>query len=652
MTRPEIAPDETRSPDDLKGYPRWLREIDARLPITAQFLLVGNTRDRYLIPTHAATQASEESPPAFARHSLNQALWSVLARSGFVCMVTYDSVDSWGVLPDTLRAKGILRELLVKFPRAEKETRELADVADVARAIVSPQTDGATKPERVAFLLPYASRLVASVGRLTPQENRFFLACAKLAHTANPLELKGRSIPVFNPILWVLDGERDVPHWLVAGNGSVQYVAIPTPTVKQRADGGHLVLLQNKEFRALTPPDRASIVDRLARRSEGLSLTGVIDAARLTRELPNGLDGIEEAVRIAKVGVVENPWRDKADLIRDEGYKSLSGRVLGQEIAVRKVLDILVRSATGLTGAHASGNVSRPRGVLFLAGPTGVGKTELAKAITELVFGDEDAYVRFDMSEFRSEHAGERLVGAPPGYVGFDAGGELTNAVRRQPMSVVLFDEIEKAHPRILDKFLQILSDGRLTDGTGATVYFTECVLVFTSNLGMFRTAREGDHEMRIANPDTVYDAGRVYETFDRHIKDAVEQYFQDIERPELLNRLGNNIVVLDYINDVVAHDIVDRMIGKVRERVKREFGVTLEVAGHARDTIFASARLRPQLGGKEIDSVVESALVNPLARYLFHNRPSAGATVTVESVVLEGGIWDLQATAGHAPAM
>ena len=167
----------------------------------------------------------------------------------------------------------------------------------------------------------------------------------------------------------------------------------------------------------------------------------------------------------------------------------------GQRQAVTKTIDILMRSVMGLTGAQARSSGNRPRGVLFFAGPTGVGKTELAKTLTQLIFGDDRAYIRFDMSEFAEEHTGARLLGAPPGYIGYDAGGELTNAVREKPFSVVLFDEIEKAHPRILDKFLQILEDGRLTDGRGETAYFSEAILVFTSNLGIFV---EDEHGQRV----------------------------------------------------------------------------------------------------------------------------------------------------------
>jgi ATP-dependent Clp protease ATP-binding subunit ClpA len=156
------------------------------------------------------------------------------------------------------------------------------------------------------------------------------------------------------------------------------------------------------------------------------------------------------------------------------------------------VLDILKRTSIGLTGAQSRGLSARPRGVLFFAGPTGVGKTEMAKSIAEIVFGDESAYLRFDMSEFSAEHSGDRLIGAPPGYVGYDQGGELTNAMREQPFRVVLFDEIEKAHNRILDKFLQVLEDGRLTDGRGDTVYFSESLIIFTSNAGVSRKLPDG----------------------------------------------------------------------------------------------------------------------------------------------------------------
>ena len=167
------------------------------------------------------------------------------------------------------------------------------------------------------------------------------------------------------------------------------------------------------------------------------------------------------------------------------------------------MLDIVKRAVTGIGQSPRGG---RPRGVAFLAGPTGVGKTELAKTITSLLFGDESAYIRFDMSEFSAEHADQRLIGAPPGYVGYDVGGELTNAIREKPFSVVLFDEIEKAHPRILDKFLQVLDDGVLTSGRGDRVYFSEAFIVFTSNLGIYSDRSGGRTRARTSLPDEPFE--------------------------------------------------------------------------------------------------------------------------------------------------
>ena len=174
-----------------------------------------------------------------------------------------------------------------------------------------------------------------------------------------------------------------------------------------------------------------------------------------------------------------------------------------------------------------------------------------------IVGGDS---VRFDMSEFSSEHADARLIGAPPGYVGHDAGGELVNAVRQRPFSVVLFDEIEKAHPRILDKFLQILDDGRLTDGRGDTVYFSEAVIVFTSNLGVYVRDEHGEPALNVSPDD---DHAEVSSKIHR----AIENHFRfQLQRPELLNRIGDNIVVFDFIREDLARRIMDKMLGNVVE--------------------------------------------------------------------------------------
>ena len=302
--------------------------------------------------------------------------------------------------------------------------------------------------------------------------------------------------------------------------------------------------------------------------------------------------------------------------------------VKGQSRAVQQTLDILKRSVTGLTAAQASSSGNKPRGVLFFAGPTGVGKTELAKAITRLLFGDESACVRFDMSEFSAEHSDARLIGAPPGFVGHDAGGELVNAIRQRPFSVVLFDEIEKAHPLILDKFLQILDDGRLTDGRGDTVYFSESVIIFTSNLGVYVRNEVGEPVLNVSPDDHYEDVStRIHRAIGNHFRFA-------LQRPELLNRIGDNIVVFDFIRADVAGQIMDKMLGNIIERVREEHDVTLVVGEQPYATLVEQCLSDLTHGGRGIGNRLESVLINPLARALFDFEFEAGQTITVDRLV------------------
>ncbi|NJM13830.1 MAG: ATP-dependent Clp protease ATP-binding subunit [Synechococcaceae cyanobacterium SM1_2_3] len=312
-------------------------------------------------------------------------------------------------------------------------------------------------------------------------------------------------------------------------------------------------------------------------------------------------------------------------------------RVKGQQPAVVKTVDILMRSVMGLTGAQAASTSGRPRGALFFAGPTGVGKTELARALTAHLFGDERAYIRFDMSEFAAEHADARLMGAPPGYVGYDAGGELTNAVKAKPFSVILFDEIEKAHPRILDKFLQILEDGRLTDGRGATVYFSEALLIFTSNLGIYVRDDQGRRQLNIQ-------AGEPYADVERKVRAAIVDYFKfTLGRPELLNRIGDNIVVFDFIQPAIAEQIFTGMVANVVQRVAEEHDVILNIAPEARQQLLTWCTHDLSDGGRGIGNRLETTLVNPLARVLFQVPPGVQRPMTITAARLDANVYSVE---------
>jgi ATP-dependent Clp protease ATP-binding subunit ClpA len=364
-------------------------------------------------------------------------------------------------------------------------------------------------------------------------------------------------------------------------------------------------------------------------------LRALFTVNRLARAFNESRPDIGRAVSLFRHGQHDNPWAQDTVLQKIHAAgAALEKAVKGQNFAIEQMLDRLKRSVLGMSGAHVSATSRRPRVVMMLAGPTGVGKTELVRALTRHLFGSEEMYTRFDMSEFSAAHADQRLVGAPPSYVGYEQGGELTNAVRRKPFSVLLFDEIEKAHPHILDKFLQILEDGRLTDGRGHTVYFAECLLFFTTNLGVYRNYQEtpnGAFQRALAVP---YDS--TYADLESAVRQGISHEFRSvIGRPEIENRLGENIVVFDFIRPPVVQSIVQAMQDRVVARAG-ERGFELQISNEVRTSLVNAASQACQVfGGRGIGNVVEQQLVNPLARAMFECRVAGRSdTLIVKSIL------------------
>ena len=299
---------------------------------------------------------------------------------------------------------------------------------------------------------------------------------------------------------------------------------------------------------------------------------------------------------------------ETAKLLRMED--ELGRRVVGQTEAVRAVSDAVRRARAGIADEN------RPTGSFLFLGPTGVGKTELAKALAGFLFDDERAMVRIDMSEYSEKHSVARLVGAPPGYVGYDQGGQLTEAVRRRPYTVVLFDEVEKAHPDVFDALLQVLDDGRLTDGQGRTVDFRNAILVLTSNLG----------SQAIADP-ALDDVRR---------RDAVMAVVQRHFKPEFLNRLDDVVVFHALSTEELTH-IVDIQIDVLRTRLAKR-RLTLDVADAAREWLALNG-FDPVYGARPLRRLVQSAIGDQLARELLAGDVREGDTVRVDlDPTAEGG--------------
>ncbi|MEM7017678.1 MAG: AAA family ATPase, partial [Pseudomonadota bacterium] len=365
--------------------------------------------------------------------------------------------------------------------------------------------------------------------------------------------------------------------------------------------------------------------------TEGFSYYEILSLVGLSQREQLPVTDIGNLCERFKYGITESEW-DKLDKARlDKSGEFIRGRIKGQESAIIRLLEIIKRAKLGLS-AGGGGRNQRPRGVLFFAGPTGVGKTEMAKGLAELLFGDESRLIRFDMSEYASPHADQKLLGAPPGYVGYEAGGKLTNAMKEQPFSVLLFDEIEKAHPAIFDKFLQILDDGRLTDGQGDTVYFSESIIIFTSNLGTVTTSQETGERQALVTPEMPY-----HDVQDTILAAIREHFHYTLGRPEILNRFGENFVVFDYIRPPADEQIVTRLLSQLRDSLAEQQNIQLRFHKTVFEQLVKLARGNLAYGGRGIRNMVDAALINPLAAALFDNDVQAGTEVGLEQIIDHG---------------
>ncbi|WP_405851531.1 ATP-dependent Clp protease ATP-binding subunit [Streptomyces sp. NBC_00090] len=389
--------------------------------------------------------------------------------------------------------------------------------------------------------------------------------------------------------------------------------------------------------------------DRLAklRREKDQAVAGeefekASELKRQIAEVEGELAGIEER----REGVVSVTAADIADIVsRRTGIpvaqltasekerllkleEAMHARIVGQGEAVTAVSEAVRRNRAGM------GDPNRPVGSFLFLGPTGVGKTELAKTLAELLFGDEDRMIRFDMSEFQEKHTVARLVGAPPGYVGYEEAGQLTEKVRRRPYSVVLFDEVEKGHPDVFNTLLQILDDGRLTDGQGRTVDFRHCVVIMTSNIGAHRIlAHEGDAA---------------------ELKDELMQDLREKFLPEFLNRI-DDIIVFHSLTEGDLSEILEHLLDRSKHRVHAQ-GMTLEVTEAAKKLLVAHG-YQPAFGARPLRRTIQRELDNRVASLLLGGEAGPGDTIVADIVddslhclIRKGASENGTADAGGAP--
>ncbi len=292
----------------------------------------------------------------------------------------------------------------------------------------------------------------------------------------------------------------------------------------------------------------------------------------------------------------------------------LKQRVVGQDEAIDKIAKAIRRNKTGVS------DPKRPLGTFLFLGPTGVGKTELAKSLAELVFGKPESLIKIDMSEFMEKHNVSRLVGAPPGYVGYDDGGKLTEAVRKQPYSVVLFDEIEKAHPAVFNILLQIMEDGNLTDAKGRLVSFRNTIIILTSNIGMASLTRQADIGFQSPSDATQAEYQRV--------EHAVSKALKDTFQPEFLNRLDSTIIFKPLTKPILL-EIVTIHTNQFAERIKKDLGLVLEVTEAAKELV-AEKGYDPEYGARPIRRALMDLLQDPLAEAILSDKFKSNSVVRV----------------------
>jgi len=323
-------------------------------------------------------------------------------------------------------------------------------------------------------------------------------------------------------------------------------------------------------------------------------------------------DIAEVVSRATGIPVVQLTEEERERLLRLESH--LHDRVVGQEEAVAAVAEAVRRSRAGL------GDPDRPVGSFLFLGPTGVGKTELARSLAEALFGESDRMIRLDMSEFQERHTVSRLVGAPPGYVGYDEAGQLTEAVRRRPYSVVLLDEIEKAHPDVFNILLQVLDDGRLTDSQGRTVSFKNTVLIMTSNIGSEiingtkRTLGFGGADSGVAE--------------DRDLRDRLDRRLREQFRPEFINRI-DEIIIFRQLETEQLRRITEMLLEETRRRLHAQ-DVRLEITPAAVDWL-AGRGFQPEYGARPLRRTIQRELDNRLSRMLLGADLAPGQTAQVD---------------------
>lgn len=621
----------------MAGYiAKWHRELGIFTRIKPLILVEGNVLDVYQYPTEGSI-----SKGSILR--LPEYLHYYFTDLGYKTIVFFDSMQGFYNTCEPCHVESFARITNTRTDgnavRSDFKGKSNSATSIVRAAVGQNQ-------EPTAIIMNLASRYITSPDNIDQSEVDSFTNL--LLASLEGKDVRTENGVLKNIVVMIVNKVNDIPAWFYLDNPNVKTITIGTPSKEERE-----ALIKGENFASFFaadiydedivyynehPDELDKVQDKFVGLTEGFSFTEINGLRRLCKNEKTHIRNMSSVVDLYRYGIKENPWDTLDPNEIKTALDDFRQRVKGQDFALVKTLDVVKRAATGMAGLQSSSH-AKPKGILFFAGPTGTGKTETAKTLAEKLFGDESCCIRFDMSEYSQSHSDQKLLGAPPGYVGYEAGGQLTNAVKENPFSILLFDEIEKAHPSIFDKFLQILEDGRMTDGQGNTVYFSECIIIFTSNLGIFTRNTLGERE-----PNVTIDMK--YEEVQKRVRQAIEDYFKlELGRPEILNRIGENIVVFDFIRPEVAKEILKAQVNKIIKNLMTEKRINLSLSDIAISKLEERALGNLANGGRGIGNIVESLLINPFSRYLFDEDIQGNVKITIDDIDAENMPYALTCT-------
>lgn len=607
----------------------WHKEIEAFRLSSHIILLSGNILDRFAYP-------NEEGQIMI----LPDYLIKLFTDIGYQSVTVYDNINGFRGSSQSTRLLAGMLEV--------NEKSLCADIPFNPRTQQQPQMSGCRMIKRAlaqngvstVIIMDRASRCIPNLTMMSQENVNGFQVLMDTGRTSCCAKLADGTYSN-NLLVMLTEKENDLPAWFYMNNPDIRRISIEVMTAEERMEYFNSpafdymfdpdVYKTDKMRYDLKPEELKKIKKQMVGLTEKLMFSDIVTISQLCMLNKFHIHEYSKAVDLFRYGITSgNPW-DKMDrqTVMDV-ENALTTNIIGQKQAIIHTMDMIKRIVSGMSNLN-SGNSNKPKGIMFFAGPTGTGKTETAKQLAQKLFLSPDALVTFDMSEYASENSDQRLLGAPPGYVGYEAGGQLTNAAIKNPFSIFLFDEIEKAEPRILDKFLQILGEGRLTDGQGRTVYFSESIIIFTSNLGVYIPDPDDPTGKKKVPNFSITDS---YTEIRKKVIGYIEEYFKtSLGRYELLNRIGDNIVVFNFIEDENIRKILKQKVDRVVDAYQKARGITLCVDDAVLDAMVSRfAETSKDKGGRGIENIIESVLLNPVSRYISDNAITYG-TVTVSSI-------------------